>query len=174
MIKPIVQRLALKSSIKTLSRVVPSLPQPLSPICASVCLSLCVYPPPPQPWLCFLLSFPLQFISFITIGLDRLQDNYLRSERKGDFRSTTPAGFLTKATSNKKVSTRTSKGLASVARGLVIFQAVAGFWPPFSLPITHCLQVKAKGSGMRPRVLPRPLCSQFLSLQLIHSSLLPN
>ena len=167
MIKPIVQRLALKSSIKTLSRVV--LPHLHVCLSFSVCLS-----PPPQPWLCFLLSFPLQFISFITIGLDRLQDNYLRSERKGDFRSTTPAGFLTKATSNKKVSTRTSKGLASVARGLVIFQAVAGFWPPFSLPITHCLQVKAKGSGMCPRVLPRPLCSQFLSLQLIHSSLLPN
>lgn len=133
------QRLALKSSIKTLRRVVPSLPQPLSPVCASVCLSLCVYPPNPNPG-CVSFSLSLSSSSpSVTIGLDRLQDNYLLSERKGDFRSTTPAGFLTEATSNKKVSTRTSEGLASVARGLVIFKVVTGFWPPFFLPITHCL-----------------------------------
>ena len=128
MIKPIVQRLALKSPTETLRRVVLSLPSPLSLVGTPVFLGVSV-PPTPTPALLSHLRLSLSSSSpSVTTGLDRLRDSYLFSERKGDVKST--ASFLTKATGNKKISTLTSKGLASINRCLVTFKAVTDFWPP--------------------------------------------
>lgn len=149
-IKPILQRLALRNSTFTLPWGVlsPSLPpsRPLlpsislhlssclnscpssqcpSPVCACVCLSfsLCPYVSIcfPTPW-CLCLSIPLSLLHSLSVYvyLDRFLDDYLLTERERDIRSKAKPSWYSDLSNRKWEGSYVHLQKSSIIRGLLI------------------------------------------------------